>query len=235
MNEGNFANALKIIEAPEWLIQRYGADRKLISFFMIPLLIYDAIGNNALKSIDVTKETHFGKDTVRVSVIVLNDKSVSHERYFSTYYNLGVFQFMITEIERIVGETVNRHKFHYDDESKLIDEYVREMQSKYAVEKPIYINRPVFNATRSSKKQMTYIMMDEALGYYKIGKSENPMRRERTLQAERPVIKLIAITEENIEATLHHKFKERRIRGEWFDLSHVEVNEVIKQHNFKKR
>lgn len=42
-------------------------------------------------------------------------------------------------------------------------------------------------------------MKDCNTGFYKIGKSINPKLRERTLQSEKPTIKIIKVFDKNIE------------------------------------
>lgn len=76
----------------------------------------------------------------------------------------------------------------------------------------------------------TYLMKDTSNGYYKIGMSNNPTYRERTLQSEKPTIELVHSRKfcdrkkaRNHEKELHEKFKSKRIRGEWFDLDIKDV------------
>lgn len=79
-----------------------------------------------------------------------------------------------------------------------------------------------------------YIMHDVKNGFYKIGISQTPKYRERTLQSEKPTIELICSKEypsrkiaEAIEAALHKVYEESRIRGEWFELSDSDVELLI--------
>ena len=76
-----------------------------------------------------------------------------------------------------------------------------------------------------------YLMIDKNTGYYKIGRSKNPIYREKTLQSEKPTIELLLWWDAMIkdERKLHNMFSEKRIRGEWFDLSGSDI-EVIKNH-----
>lgn len=75
-----------------------------------------------------------------------------------------------------------------------------------------------------------YLMRDDRNGYYKIGMSNNPNKREKTLQSEQPLITLIwqkafpsrkeASAE---ESRLHCVFQNQRIRGEWFSLTQNDI------------
>ena len=75
-----------------------------------------------------------------------------------------------------------------------------------------------------------YLMHDTRNGYYKIGMSKEPQYRERTLQSEKPSIELVCTKElpsrdiaRAFESALHNVFAEKRIRGEWFELSEYDV------------
>jgi hypothetical protein len=83
---------------------------------------------------------------------------------------------------------------------------------------------------KSQIKYKTYIMKDELNSLYKIGKSKNPRLREKTLQSEKPSIKIVKVFEENIEKELHNKYKEFRVRGEWFDLNKIQINYICTKY-----
>ncbi len=73
-------------------------------------------------------------------------------------------------------------------------------------------------------------MKDENTGYYKIGKSKTPKQRERTLQSEKPSIKMIKVWNNNIEKFLHNEYKEFRVRGEWFKLNNIQVKYICTKY-----
>tara|TARA_Y100000817_G_scaffold107864_2_gene84451 strand:+ start:864 stop:1334 length:471 start_codon:yes stop_codon:yes gene_type:complete len=81
------------------------------------------------------------------------------------------------------------------------------------------------------KETQVYLMQDTTNNFYKIGRSKKPRYRERTLQAEKPTIELllcfVGCCED--EKYLHDHFKEKRIRGEWFNLDDDDV-EFFKQY-----
>ncbi len=79
-----------------------------------------------------------------------------------------------------------------------------------------------------------YLMYDTSNGYYKIGLSNKPHYREKTLQSEKPTIELIANKKfpvrkiaESIEKSLHCVYAEKRLRGEWFELDDKDVEHII--------
>jgi len=115
--------------------------------------------------------------------------------------------------------------------------FVSELFFKIVNNEKMFLKR--FYSNESSKgnclkKQKTYIIIDYNTGFYKIGKSINPILREKTLASEKPTIKLVLICEENIENQLHKIFNKKRIRGEWFDLNADDILFLIENHNFKK-
>lgn len=91
----------------------------------------------------------------------------------------------------------------------------------------------IFELDRSILENKTevnkvYLILNKRNNYIKIGRSKNPKTREKTLQSEEPTLKMIAVWEaENIvEKHLHQKYKSKRIRGEWFDLSLKDLVEI---------
>lgn len=82
---------------------------------------------------------------------------------------------------------------------------------------------------KKDKRTNIYLMVDHNTGFYKIGRSKSPLKREKTLQSEKPTIELIAHWEsvESHENWLHQKFENKRIRGEWFALSQEDVDFIL--------
>jgi hypothetical protein len=73
-----------------------------------------------------------------------------------------------------------------------------------------------------------YLMLNKKTNLIKIGTSERPSFRERTLQSQEPEVILIAAwnAPRSIEKYLHNKFKKLRSRGEWFSLKFKDLNEI---------
>ena len=60
--------------------------------------------------------------------------------------------------------------------------------------------------------------------------AKDPKYREKTLQSEQPEIEMICNKRypsrkiaEAIESALHKAYAERRVRGEWFKLSDIDI------------
>lgn len=79
-----------------------------------------------------------------------------------------------------------------------------------------------------------YLMRDNTNGYHKIGISNKPEYREKTLQSEKPSIEMLACKKfptrkiaEAIESALHTAYSQQRVRGEWFNLKDEDVAAII--------
>jgi hypothetical protein len=86
------------------------------------------------------------------------------------------------------------------------------------------------NISENTKDNIkTYLMKNNHTKLYKIGYSKNPKHREKTLQSEEPNIKMVKIWNKNIERKLHKLYSEYRVRGEWFNLTPVQVKYICTQ------
>lgn len=83
-------------------------------------------------------------------------------------------------------------------------------------------------APRPPRPGYVYLMRDARSGYTKIGFSIDPSRRERTLQSEVPDVRLLCCWAgtRGDERALHQRFQEKRVRGEWFDLTDAEIEAI---------
>ena len=78
---------------------------------------------------------------------------------------------------------------------------------------------PSYKTRVESVNQKTYLMYSNDTCLYKIGKSENVENRLNTIVRFGVNAEVVHIIDKNIETELHRKFKEKRKKGEWFDLS----------------
>jgi hypothetical protein len=88
-----------------------------------------------------------------------------------------------------------------------LDSRESKSEDEVKVEKPVKLTK-------------IYIMKDNHTGHYKIGRSDNPTKREATLLSQKSSIELIFHSEATpkTEKSLHNLFEEKRVRGEWFEL-----------------
>ncbi|WP_313189266.1 GIY-YIG nuclease family protein [Sphingobacterium sp.] len=77
-------------------------------------------------------------------------------------------------------------------------------------------------------RKYVYLLFNEKNGFFKIGYSKNPLKREKTLQAEEPNVVLLKVWEEGMsfEKKLHRKYFKQKVRGEWFNFTFKELYEL---------
>lgn len=86
----------------------------------------------------------------------------------------------------------------------------------------------IINEHKTIENKYVYLMHDVNGNSYKFGQTYDLIYREKTLRAKEPKIELVKFCQTNVitESDLKEKYKSKRGRGEWFDLSDDEVNEV---------
>ena len=74
---------------------------------------------------------------------------------------------------------------------------------------------------KSMNYDFIYLMLNNLIDYFKIGKSKTLALREKTLQADESDIELISYRKapSNVERQLHKHFKSKQLRGDWFNLN----------------
>ncbi len=82
---------------------------------------------------------------------------------------------------------------------------------------------------RSNFKIYVYLMEDLRNGLFKIGQSQTPEKREKTLQSEVPetALRFYIPAHDTAEKELHELFAEKRVRGEWFGFNPDDVMVAI--------
>lgn len=177
----------------------------------------------SIKDSDIDLDIYYSKNTYK--------EKIQYVRYFhkvliDLYYDCDE---VIEEVsEAYMDKQFNLYTEKWIKEMKK-DEYILYLKN---------FNRELTQSankknTKSKEilKQKTYILKDNNTGFYKIGKSINPKERERTLQSEKPTIKMIKEFKTDIESKLHKKYSEHRVRGEWFDLNNVQLKYICTNYN----
>ena len=83
------------------------------------------------------------------------------------------------------------------------------------------------------KEHYTYVMSDDN-GYYKIGRSIYPERRESVLSTGNPTLKLLFFINGNREKELHDHFANKRVKGEWYNLNKNDLKYIKNYNNIRK-
>lgn len=140
----------------------------------------------------------------------------------------------LPKVEKKLLEYKEKFRFMTFEEAKILvkgDNFKNYLNKKYlpsTVKKYIkVINTLKNNVNAKILIQKTYLMSCGKPNVYKIGKSVSPTSREKTLLSDSPFIKLFHVINKNIEAELHKKYKNKRIRGEWFELEDKDVNYIL--------
>jgi hypothetical protein len=168
-----------------------------------------------------------------METIKLNLKEFDNDSFILTYILKG----KLREVLLCLGENTYLTKYIETNNSYYKQEIFKYIYLRHS-NKNIFINDSKFedkikkirNKNRSEIKYKTYIMKDELNSLYKIGKSKNPRLREKTLQSEKPTIKMIKVINDDIEKELHNKYKDFRIRGEWFNLNKIQIKYICTKY-----
>ena len=78
------------------------------------------------------------------------------------------------------------------------------------------------------EEDFVYLMLNSKSNLIKIGQSQKPHFREKTLQGEEPEINVIACwrAPKKVEKELHNIYSNKRTRGEWFKLSLKDLKDI---------
>lgn len=165
------------------------------------------------KILEGFENSYFGSNLNRAAVI---DNKV----YLS---NSGDFLMHVGEVKEII-DACTKYLEHITEQKVIA--FNQRLLAERIMERDSYSRQ---KTARQRKPTFIYLMLNKRNGFYKIGRSDNPDAREKTLQSEEPEIELVhSFTgTSTMESRLHDLFDEKRIRGEWFKLDLVDV-EFIK-------
>lgn len=128
----------------------------------------------------------------------------------------------------IEGKTISGiHHTDFEDVVNDLDWVIRKLK-RYQDEMASIYGEPILKY-RPKELTHVYLMIDTSTGLIKIGRSIDPMQREKTLLSDKSSISLIFVSplcHRKIEKVFHKKFAEKRQRGEWFRLDAHEVQQI---------
>lgn len=137
---------------------------------------------------------------------------------------------IVYEGERIVGIS---NCDDWENAITEIDRLCKKLQA-YNSELKLLYNQTNDIKHRSSLFTYVYVIKCNKTGLHKIGRSINPDYREKTIRSENLEVSQVFIspmTHPSKEKDLHKYFKEKRIRGEWFNLLESDLN-FIKEFDY---
>ncbi len=134
--------------------------------------------------------------------------------------------------EKIVG-SIDSDNDHFAIK-KLAKEYHNIVQKEIEDYKPFVEKVEDQNiVTNEVEECYLYLMIDLKNNYHKIGISNKPEYREKTLQSEKPSIEMICNKRfpnrkiaTSFEQALHQTYADKRIRGEWFNLDEKDIVDI---------
>lgn len=158
-----------------------------------------------------------------------NVRNVNFNKYKKQYYDMHGIEYVehdgiilrdLVELNsKVVKQQIN----------KLVEEELerRREEKRKKSEKQKEKRNWRKDVLRTKGCKMTYLMKDKTKpGIYKIGKSYNADHRENTLQSETPYAVNVKVWKEDIEDILHNHYDEYRVRGEWFELTPIQVRYI---------
>lgn len=160
-------------------------------------------------------------------------------------------QLTINELECLKTQGFSEWHIELNDTDKKISGVIDSSDSQFAVNKLVsdyceLVQKEIPNYLPLQSRQETtkvnnpsldecyiYLMVDLTNNYHKIGISNKPVIREKTLQSEKPTIEMICnkrfpnrMIAKSFEQALHKTYNNKRVRGEWFNLSEKEIQEL---------
>lgn len=230
--ESSFGHQLVEIKSPEkgYLIQTRKLDDNIYSEQFLFSLSECVTPSRTLTKGEVREHFFTGQGS---SYSFIN-WSVKNETYVK--YNQPIYAFSVVKENYII---------HYAEVSGKITmqpipyQYLTKGKLLYKIEysEPFITDSKDINELEELPC-FVYLMKDCINNYYKIGISNNPTYREKTLQSEKPTIELVIAKKfpsrqiaESFEKALHKSFEQQRIRGEWFNLTQQAVLQIIESLN----
>lgn len=178
-----------------------------------------------------------GSEKLFENKILITDSELEHFEQF----NFSKWKIIIKKQSREIiggGEGI----YNYERKSNLITvikKFTKEYRELVRSEIPNYVPLLERNNLQSeiqssdTEECYVYLMIDTNNHFHKIGISNKPEWREKTLQSEKPTIELIAYKKfisrkiaSSFEKALHESYSSKRIRGEWFQLGTKDLNEI---------
>lgn len=106
---------------------------------------------------------------------------------------------------------------------------VMEFEPKYRLSK-FLLCISCIDLKNSKKQNYTYIGTDSS-GAYKIGRTSDLMQREKGIKTGNHSYRTVIFIKDDFEKELHDKFSDKRIRGEWFDLSDKDLKFITSNYD----
>ena len=148
------------------------------------------------------------------------------------YHDLLQWQIEFTNLGKKIAGSLDKNQQYAV--KKLSNDYFSLVQRNISNYQPLIDKDDISQVeTFDNEVCYVYLMIDLKNNYHKIGISNKPQYREKTLQSEKPTIELVCSKRfpnrkiaASFEQALHQTYGDKRIRGEWFDLNDKEAQEL---------
>ena len=138
-------------------------------------------------------------------------------------------------LEEVEESDLRKERINLNPE-KYLDDYGRDKYWNAFGGDEILESRQAIEKKKEQEKETGYIYVvkEFTYGYYKIGKSKNPLNRAKSLHnSSMDGVELITYFYTNEcsseEERLHHFFKDKNVHSEWFNLNETDIEFLINQ------
>ena len=210
----------------------------------------DADNNPIIDFVVVKKEHKYGDCQREVDFVLLNQDIISLKqckvsKILIKFANddkpieLSEFQcnkyYTINRLKKLIDYNLSNYEEYFENCKRapgyrLFQLYVEAYCSLLDKEGYTYQDDSLSHRELEYDYCYVYLMHDKRNGYHKIGMSNKPDVREKTLQSEVPAVQMVCSKRypsrkiaKAIEAALHNAYAEQRVRGEWFNLSLIDI------------
>jgi hypothetical protein len=219
---GLFYFCLNSIDNKDFLILSFKKDSSIKKNDIISILLENNIVIKFTIENDLYKSYNYLQTKIRIKYSDLE----LLEKYFIIKTSINFVK--LNHIETTI-DLLKEKKEYQELIQKFVSEYKNLVLENIIEYEPLIETKTEY----SDSECYLYLMLDTATNLHKIGISNKPFYREKTLQSEKPSIEMISYMKLPLrkfaivlENTLHNLFKEKRIRGEWFDLSKGDVENI---------
>ncbi|MGL5064255.1 MAG: GIY-YIG nuclease family protein [Microcoleus sp.] len=121
------------------------------------------------------------------------------------------------------------HLLLTDEDLEMIENNVSQRMEQFYIDESLRLKSK--KTESQSKSGFIYVLKAEKSPYSKIGFTQNPKQRLKQIQAASgSVVSFVYLKESNdvvaLEAKLHDLFKEKRVTGEWFELTSEDIEQI---------
>jgi len=172
---------------------------------------------------------HFKNSFLTMAYRLLLSKNKNHLYADDCMSPLREFQLKILEAKIAETRAILASPKRQQELIDRIWERKKKREAKTLAQKAEQASKPAVTPMTSC----VYIAFDDFTGHYKIGYSTNLKTREKLLKVTNSGLEIIEYFKgsKDDEAAMHERFKGKRVRGEWFDLTEKDL-ETIRTYFF---